>query len=347
MIVVRSKAPVRVDFAGGTTDLLAFSAREGGAVVNAAISRYAYCSLRPAANNGVRITSEDLQTFVEAQTVKELEYDGNLDLVKAAVRRLGLDVGVDVVVRCDAPPGSGTGSSASVGVALVGMLDSLRRALDGVERAPLSRYDAADMACELEAELGIVGGKQDQYAAALGGINYMEFYDQGRVAARRLDLAEEVLRELEKHLVLVYSGESRLSGDTNEKMISAYERGEETVCRALRTIKRVAQDVQRVLLIGDLKAFGELLEEETAARVKLYEHVMTPAMARLREAAMAAGAVGGKICGAGGGGCMLFLARPDHEVRVRRAVTEAGGRVLDFSFDHEGLQIWRWEEPDA
>jgi D-glycero-alpha-D-manno-heptose-7-phosphate kinase len=227
------------------------------------------------------------------------------------------------------------------------MLDSLRRALDGVERAPLSRYDAADMACELEAELGIVGGKQDQYAAALGGINYMEFYDQGRVAARRLDLAEEVLRELEKHLVLVYSGESRLSGDTNEKMISAYERGEETVCRALRTIKRVAQDVQRVLLIGDLKAFGELLEEETAARVKLYEHVMTPAMARLREAAMAAGAVGGKICGAGGGGCMLFLARPDHEVRVRRAVTEAGGRVLDFSFDHEGLQIWRWEEPDA
>ncbi len=347
MIVVRSKAPVRVDFAGGTTDLPAFSNREGGAVVNAAISRYAYCSLRPAVSNGVRITSEDLQTYVEAETIKELEYDGNLDLVKAAVRRLGLEVGVDIVVRCDAPPGSGTGSSASIGVALIGMVDALRRALDGSQSAPLSRYDTADVACELEAELGIVGGKQDQYAAALGGINYMEFYDRGRVAARRLDLDEDVLRELEKHLVLVYSGESRLSGDTNEKMISAYERGEETVCSALRAIKRVAQDVQRVLLVGDLAAFGELLEEETAARLKLYEHVMTPVMAQLREAALDAGAVGGKICGAGGGGCMLFYARPDYEVRVRRALTAAGGRVLDFTFDHEGLQIWRREEPDA
>ncbi|MFQ6134020.1 MAG: GHMP kinase [Armatimonadota bacterium] len=346
MIAVRSKAPVRVDFAGGTTDLAAFSSREGGAVVNAAISRYAYCSLRPAASNGVRITSDDLQTHVEAETIKELEYDGNLDLVKAGVRRLGLDVGLDIAVRCDAPPGSGTGSSASVGVALIGMLDSLRLALDGEELPRMSRYDIADMACELEAELGIVGGKQDQYAAALGGINYMEFYDRGRVAVRSLDLSEDVLRELEKHLVLVYGGESRLSGDTNDKMISAYERGDEQVGAALRTIKRVAQDIQRVLLIGDLGAFGELLEEETAARVKLYDQVMTPGMARLREVAQDAGAIGGKICGAGGGGCMLFYARPDREVRVRRALTEAGGRILDFTFDGEGLQVWRREEPD-
>jgi len=340
-MTIRSKAPVRVDFAGGTTDLSPFREVEGGVVVNAAISRYAYCSLRSTANNGVRLTSDDLQQYVEAATIKELEYDGNLDLVKAAVRRLGLEGGLDIIVRCDAPPGAGTGSSASVGVALLGALAELRQMRDHSPPPRMSRHDLADMACELEGELGIVGGKQDQYAAALGGINYMEFYAQGRVAVREIELAPATVEELEKHLVLCYSGESRLSGDTNERMISAYRRGEPKVVEALRTVKRVAQDVQVALLAGDLPAFGELLEEETAARVQLHQGVMTPAMARLLAAGREAGAIGGKVCGAGGGGCLLFMSAPDQEGNVRRAVEAAGGRILDFTFDHRGLHVWR------
>lgn len=340
-MILRSKAPVRIDFAGGTTDLSPFRDIEGGVVVNAAISRYAYCTLRPTTGDTVRLTSDDLEQYVEAATIKELEYDGNLDLVKAAVRRLGLEGGVDIIVRCDAPPGAGTGSSASVGVALLGGLAELRQMCDDSPPPRMSRYDLADMACELEGELGIVGGKQDQYAAAVGGINCMEFYDEGRVAVRKMELAEATIDELEKHLVLCYSGESRLSGDTNERMISAYRRGEPRVVEALRTVKRVAQDVQACLLAGDLQAFGQLLEEETAARVRLHEGVMTPAMGRLRQAAQQAGAVGGKICGAGGGGCLLFMSAPDQEGRVRRALEAAGGRVLDFTFDARGLHVWR------
>ncbi|MFQ6133865.1 MAG: GHMP kinase [Armatimonadota bacterium] len=345
-MILRSKAPVRIDFAGGTTDLAPFRDDEGGSVVNAAISRYAFCSLRPTADGAVRLTSDDLQQFVEAATIKELEYDGTLDLVKAAILRLGLEAGVDIVVRCDAPPGAGTGSSASVGVALLGALAELRQMHDHSPPPPMSRYDLADMACELEAELGIVGGKQDQYAAALGGINYMEFYEQGRVAVRQMELSQATIEELEKHLVLCYTGESRLSGDTNERMISAYRRGESKVVEALRRVKRVAQDMQAALLAGDLPAFGELMEVETAARIQLHDAVMTPVMAGLRQAALEAGAVGGKICGAGGGGCLLFMSAPDREGEVRRALEAAGGRILDFTFDDRGLYVWRPESDD-
>jgi D-glycero-alpha-D-manno-heptose-7-phosphate kinase len=243
------------------------------------------------------------------------------------------------MVRCDAPPGSGTGSSASIGVALLGLVDALRRAMDASQRV-LSRYELADMACQIEHELGIVGGKQDQYAAALGGVNYMEFYDQGRVAVQPMELPRSTLNELEKHLVLCYSGESRLSGDTNQRMMSAYLSGDPTVQNALRDVKRIAQDIAVALRAGDTLAFAELLEQETRARVKLCDGVMTPAMAKLRQAALDAGAIGGKICGAGGGGCMLFCSRPDAEGAVARALRSAGGLILDFNFDHAGLQVW-------
>ncbi|MFQ6097319.1 MAG: GHMP kinase, partial [Armatimonadota bacterium] len=192
-MTVRSRAPVRIDFAGGTTDLSPFRDREGGAVLNATITRYAYCTLRSLPNGHVRISSEDLQKFVEAQHIRELEFDGNLDLLKAAVKALDIAGGFDITVRCDAPPGSGTGSSASVGVALIGMLDLLR---DADRPRRLSKYQIADLASELESDLGIVGGKQDQYAAALGGINFIRFFGEGRVSVERLSLPPELLYEL-------------------------------------------------------------------------------------------------------------------------------------------------------
>lgn len=339
-MALSSRTPTRVDFAGGTTDLAAFSSREGGAVINAAIDRHAYCTLHRRGVNGVRIVSQDLESFVEAETIRELEFDGNLDLLKAAAKALDVPAGLDIVVRCDAPPGSGTGSSASIGVALLGLLDHLRVSSASGRSAPLSRFELAELACSLERELGIVGGKQDQYASVLGGFNYMEFYGEGQVSIEPLEISPAVICDLEKHLVLCYSGESRLSGSTNTAMISAYERGEEGVCSALRTVKRVAQDMHRALLAGDLEWFGELLEEEWQARRHLAPGVVTERLQELREAALQAGAVAGKVCGAGGGGCLLFLARPDQEAAVRRSLQQAGGQIIDFSFDLRGLQVW-------
>lgn len=338
-MTIRSRTPTRVDFAGGTTDLAAFSSREGGAVVNAAIDRHAYCTLQVTSANDIVIRSQDLEQFVSAADIRELEFDGNLDLLKAAARALELPMGLDITVRCDAPPGSGTGSSASVGVALLGLLDWLR-SRQRERRHRLSRFELAEMAYTLESGLGIVGGKQDQYAAALGGFNYMEFSPDGSVVVEPLDLPPSLICDLEKHLVLCYSGQSRLSGSTNQKMISAYESGDEVVGGALRTVKRVALDIHRALLVGDLSWFGELLNEEWAARQLLAEGVVTDRMAELHEVAMSAGAVGAKVCGAGGGGCLLFLSQPDREAAVRRALENAGGRIIDFSFDFRGLQVW-------
>ncbi|MEN6643464.1 MAG: hypothetical protein ABFE08_13550 [Armatimonadia bacterium] len=338
---IRSRTPTRIDFAGGTTDLYAFSSREGGAVISAAIDRHAYCTLNRGGVNGIRITSQDLERYVEAETIKDLEFDGNLDLLKAACKALDLpSLGLEISVRADAPPGSGTGSSASVGVSLLGLLDHLRGSDPQRRRQRLSRFELAELACNLEKDLGIVGGKQDQYAAAIGGFNYMEFYGDDQVAIEPLEPSQAVICDLEKHLVLCYSGESRLSGGTNTRMIAAYEAGEPVVCEALRTVKRVAQDMHRSLLSGDLNWFGELMEEEWQARRQLAPGVVTPRLQELREAALQGGAVAGKVCGAGGGGCVLFLSKADQEGSVRKALQHAGGQIIDFSFDFRGLAVW-------
>ncbi len=344
---LRARAPVRIDFAGGTTDLPAYAARDGGAVVNATIARYAYATARPTAKPGVHLRSQDLDEYVRADTVWELEFDGQLDLVKAAVQEIGLEGGVEISVRCDAPRGSGLGASASVAVALVGLLEFL--AARHSRRRRLSRFEIAEVACRLESRLGIVGGKQDQYAAALGGFNYMEFHAE-TVRVEPLEMPDEMLCELEKHLVLCYTGESRLSGTTNRRMIANYEAGEPTVVEALATVKRIAQDIYRCFLAEDLTPLAELLNEEWAARRKLAEGVVTHRMEQLRAAAIDAGALAAKVCGAGGGGCILLYAGPDREADVRRAVTSLGAQVLDFVFTHSGLTRWACQtngQPDA
>lgn len=336
---VRARAPVRVDFGGGTTDLPAFASRERGAVISASLARYAYATARSLDCVGVHLRSQDLDEYVQADSVWELEFDGQLDLVKAAVQEMGLEGGFEVSVRCDAPRGSGLGASASVGVALVGVLEALRAA-GGANCAPrLSRFEMAELACQLEKRMGVVGGKQDQYAAALGGFNYMEFVGEV-VRVEPLALPIELVCELEKHLVLCYTGESRLSGEANQRMVGAYEAGDEAVVASLRRIRDIAGDIYRCLLAEDLSSLPELLNEEWACRESLAEGIATSAMERLREAAVEAGALASKICGAGGGGCLLFYSSPDRESDVRRALLAAGGEPLDFVFDLTGLQRW-------
>ncbi|HEY3397681.1 MAG TPA: GHMP kinase [Armatimonadota bacterium] len=337
---IRSRAPIRIDFAGGTTDLAAFRNREGGAVVSAAVSRYAYCSLQAGEGGEIRIKADDLEQYVRAANIRELEFDGNLDLLKGAVKALELPHSLDIYVHCDAPPGSGTGSSASVGVALIGLLNHLRLLLHQSPQSLLSRFDIAELACRIEQDLGIVGGKQDQYAAALGGFNYIQFYSDDRVAVEPLLLSNGVLCELSKRLILYYTGQSRLSGSTNQRMIEAYESGDPVVGGALRTIKQTAQEIYRALLGEDLEAFGELLNQEWRARCQLAPGVVTEQMQEVRQVALAAGALATKVCGAGGGGCMLIYCDDDREGPVRRALAGQEGSVLDINFDFTGLQVW-------
>jgi len=330
----RCRAPIRLDLAGGWTDVPPFSRDEGGAVVNATINRYTYATLIPRDDETIEITSADFDQFLSVRNFRELEYDGNLDLIKAAIQKLGIETGLSLFVRCDAPPGSGTGSSASIGVALIGLLNML-------QDNRLSCYEVARLANLLETEeLGISGGKQDQYASAIGGFNFMEFQDPA-VNVSPLHLDSGVVAELEKHLVLCYTGKSRLSGTLIDTVMGAYVAGRAETVTALRRMRDIAIEMKSALLKGEIGEFGLLLQENWENQKRLDSSITNAQIDALFDAATAAGAVGGKALGAGGGGCVLFLSKPDCEHRVRRALEDVDVQVMDFNFEFGGLHAWR------
>ena len=330
----RSRAPVRIDLAGGWTDVPPFSTEVGGAVLNAAINRYAYVTARLRDDPHIRIESADYDVTVEAPDADHLVYDGRLDLATAAIRRLNVRSGLELFLRCDAPPGSGTGTSASMGVALLGLFNQL-------QGAGLSTLEVASLANRLEIEeLRNAGGKQDQYVAALGGVCFLEFTDP-HVVANRLELPPGIIAELEKHLVLCYTGKSRVSGNIINNVMGAYQRGNPSTVRALHRLKAIAYEMKDALLAEDIHSFSVLLQENWENQKYLDPSVTNPHIDALFEMALANGAVGGKATGAGGGGCVLFCAQSDREHTLRRALAERGVVLLDFSLDFQGMTAWQ------
>lgn len=332
--VKRARAPVRIDLAGGWSDVPPFSAEAGGAVVNVTISRYSYATLF--ANDGGEfiLESADYDEYIHARDIRELEYNGSLDLLKAAMRRMDLDVGGHLITRSEAPPGSGTGSSASMGVALVGLLDAIKG-------GGMSRMDIAATANLLETEeLGIDGGKQDQYAAACGGLSFMTF-DDPEVTVEPLEPSRDFLMELEKSLLLVYTGKSRLSGDIISTVMGAYRRNEASMTEPLMNLREAGHLMRDAIAAEDLRRVGDVLDFNWENQKALYDEMTTPKIEALLSVARSAGLLGGKACGAGGGGCIALLCEPDREHVVRANVEDLGGQCIDFNFDADGLQIWQ------
>jgi len=347
-MLIRARTPVRIDFSGGWTDVALFTEESKGFVVNATINAYSYATIESnretdektlgepqrVLDKRVRIYSADFDTFVEAEDVRKLEYDGNIDLVKAAIRRMQIEEGgFNLVTQSTAPPGSGLGTSAAMGVALIGALARLKG-------EPLLPYEYAELASSIERhELGILGGKQDQYASAIGGINFMEFLGED-VQTSKLWVEDETLYELEKNLVLCYTGKSRLSGNIHQNVVDAYNREEPKTRDALRNLKVVASQMKTALLKSDLKSFAQLLNENWENQKALHPTVTNSQIDNLFEIAKNNGALGGKACGAGGGGCLVFYCKPDSEHIVRKKLQEAGADIIDFNFDFDGLRTW-------
>ena len=348
---ITTRAPVRVDFAGGWTDVALFTEDTKGLVANAAINIYSYATivtqtprnesvsgeLKRVLDKSVRIYSADFDSYVEADDIKQLEYDGNIDLVKAAINRMAIEEGgFNLITQSNAPPGSGLGTSAAMGVALVGALGRFK----GVTLLP---YEYAEFASDIEKhELGILGGKQDHYASAVGGVNFMEFMGES-VKTSPLHLAPDVLYELEKNLVLCYTGQSRLSGNIHQNVTDAYRAGEKRTHDALRNLKTIAEAVKTALLNSRLDDFAQLLNDNWENQKALHPSVTNPQIDHLFALALNNGAIGGKACGAGGGGCLLFYCYPDKEYHVRRKLVEAGATVIHFNFDFDGLRMWQAE----
>jgi D-glycero-alpha-D-manno-heptose-7-phosphate kinase len=332
-VVVRSRAPTRIDLAGGWTDVPPFAQREGGAVVSIAIGRYTYASLRRS-GTGVRLRSDDYDAEVRAPDVAALRYDGTLDLLKAALRRMDIAGPLELITRADVPPGSGLGTSAATGIALVGAIAALGG--DQPDRMAL-----AALATSLEIdELGIKGGVQDQLAAALGGVLYMTFGAEGP-GTTPLALSPGMEAELEKRLVLCYSGVGRVSGNIIERVQARYEAADPITSSALRELRAVAMRLRHALLDGAIDEVGPLLRANWDAQRALHPSITNPAVERLFAVAEQHGATGGKACGAGGGGCIAFLAPADGDRDLRRALSAAGGVIVDWSIDRGGLRTWR------
>ena len=332
----RARAPLRLSFAGGGTDVPPFPEKEGGLVLNATINRYAHGTLQPRSDHQIAIESLDLGLAVQYGVRDPLTFDGNLDLVKAAIRKVSDDQheGFDLFLRSSAPPGSGLGSSSTMIVALIGLLKEFHR-------LPLTNYEIADLAYVVERkELGLKGGLQDQYAATFGGFNFIEFYAD-RVIVNPLRIPADTLNELEHNLLLVYTGTTRLSDRIIDDQVARLEGPGNTSTEALRAQKELAVEMKNALLQGRVQTFGELLGNAWEHKKKLSPKITTPFIDELYGEALKHGALGGKVTGAGGGGYLLFYCDQRQKHRVLGAVEKMGARATEFGFDLDGLRTWR------
>ena len=324
---------MRLDFAGGWSDVPPFSAREGGVVVNAAIGLRSHVELE-LGGALLRLVSAELGETLECANSGGLVRGGKLPLLTAALRMFPVLGGFTLTTRCEAPPGSGLGSSGALGVALVGALTRARQ-------DSMSQQDVADQAWQIETiEAQLPGGKQDQYAAALGGFHRLTFRDPD-VGIEPLTLDPAFAAVLERQTLICYTNKSRMSGDTISRVMGAYDRGDSKVTGALRGLKETGNAMADALRAADLARVGALLTENWKHQQALDPGMRTAEMAQLEDAAIKAGALGGKAAGAGAGGCMFFVMRGD----ARQAATAVAGgkhgaKVLPLSWTSEGVRTW-------
>jgi D-glycero-alpha-D-manno-heptose-7-phosphate kinase len=356
MRVHYARTPTRIDLAGGWTDVPRFAERVPGAVLNFAITLYSHVRIRETSGGGrgadvgrsigedfldrpIAMYSQDYDEREEVPSIRhirETELTGNFGLVKAALRRRGSRSGLEICTRSDAPPGSGLGTSASMGVALIGALGSVA----GVPETP-DRVAETAFALETE-ELRILSGKQDHYAAALGGVQYMSFRGPW-VQSVAVPLSAPALADLQRRLVLVYTGRSRLSSDVHRHVVARFEAEDARFLVLLESLADLAAAARDALLRGDMDDVGKCVRENWGYQRELYDGIATPDMEDLATIGRGAGAIGMKACGAGGGGCLVFVCEDGMEGRVAAALGGAGAHVLPFDIAPQGLLWWSRE----
>lgn len=327
-----ARAPVRISFAGGGTDLPAYFMRHGGAVVSVTIDKYVYVILTVHGGPELQILSSDYRTFYRHTPGEALFWEGDLNLPKAILHEFGIERGVSVFLASEVPPGTGLGSSSTLTVAAV-------KAVAAASGVTLTKDETARLATRVELEkMGMPIGYQDQYAAAFGGLNFIEFGAEGtRVTPIRTPPG--TLAELQSNLLLFFTGTARESSKILSKQRSSTEREEGAVLGALKTVHRMAGEMRCVLEAGDLNGFGQLLHAGWEQKKQFASGVSNPTIDRAYELARAHGALGGKIAGAGGGGFMMVYCAPGTAAAVTEALEAEGLRRMDYRFDDGGARV--------
>lgn len=337
-MLVRARAPLRISFAGGGTDVSPYAEEHGGVVLNVTMDKYAYVSLE--VKQGPCFTMHDLDDGIEVKgnVVEEIAYDGTLDLAKAVVRRLGVSQGFDLWLHSDAPWGSGLGSSSTH---VVAVLSAFARWM----QLSMGLYDLAEMAYQIERiDLRQAGGRQDQYAATFGGFNFMEFSADGALI-NPLRISNDVLNELNYRMLLCFLGRTRQSSAILKDQVERYRSGVQDSLNALHQTKRLAYDMKRALLKGQIDLMGELLDQGWTLKKNFSTLISSPQIDETCEEARRQGALGGKLLGAGGGGHMLLLCPRVGKHKIVDCLTNMGAKAVPFSFELQGAATW--QSPDS
>jgi D-glycero-alpha-D-manno-heptose-7-phosphate kinase len=338
-MIYRSKAPLRIGLAGGGTDVSPYCDLFGGAILNATVSLYAYANIEPLNEEIIILEAADRKETVQYQCNKTLPVNGKLDLLKGVYNRIQEDYGVPTIgfklqTFADAPAGSGLGTSSTLVVSIIGAFAEMLK-------LPLGEYDIAHYAYQIERnDLSLAGGRQDQYAATFGGVNYMEFYEEDKVIVNPLRIKAEYLSELENNLVLFYTASSRESAAIIKEQQKNVQQKNESSIEAMHQLKAQSRMMKEALLKGRLNEIGEILDFGFQQKRKMAANISNPLIEEIYDAAKKAGASGAKISGAGGGGFMIFYCPKNTRYRVIETLLRFGGEVKQYTFTKNGLSTW-------
>ncbi|HET7562577.1 MAG TPA: dehydrogenase [Rhodanobacteraceae bacterium] len=340
-MIVRARAPLRLGLAGGGTDVAPYCERYGGRVMNVTIDRYAYAIVSPREGREACFHALDAGHEEVHACGGNIDGGGPLQLLKGVYARVSRDFlngerpPLSVKTFSDAPPGSGLGSSSTMVVALV-------QAFAEYFSLPLGEYEVAQLAYDIERkDLQLAGGKQDQYAAAFGGFNFMEFYAGDRVIVNPLRIKDWVRAELEASLVLYFTGVSRDSAEIIERQAKNIDAQDRDATEATHLLKDEAIRMKECVLKGDLHGLATTMQAGWEAKKRMAAGITNPLIDRMEQVACAHGARATKVSGAGGGGFMMFLCDPERRIELSRALLAEGGSILDFHFTQQGATSWR------
>lgn len=338
---IRSKAPLRLGFAGGGSDVSPFCDQYGGHVLNACIDMFSFCTIEETSDNKLYFYAADRDESFYSNAVPEIKIDSNLSLHKGVYNRIvkdflgGKAFPCKITTYSDAPAGSGLGSSSTMVVTiLTAFIDLLN--------LPMGEYDIAALSFQIERnDLLLSGGRQDQYAATFGGFNFMEFYENERVIVNPLRIKDDIVNELESSIVLYYTGVSRESANIIAEQITNATKQNNVAIDAMHQVKKDALTLKEYLLKGQIDLFAKYINNAWEAKKKMANTISNKKLDDLYAYALNNGAIAGKISGAGGGGYMMFLVDPLKRISLLNALSKLDGNVVNFHFYKQGVQSWK------
>ena len=344
-MIIRSKAPLRLGLAGGGSDVAPYCDIYGGLVLNATINLYAYCTIEETEDHQITVCSYDADVHESYPLANSLEIDGQASLIKGVFNRVFSDFHLQpqafkITTYNDAPAGSGLGTSSTMVVCIL-------KAFVEWKGLPLGDYEIAKLAYEIERkDLQLSGGKQDQYAAAFGGFNYIEFMKDDIAIVNPLKIKRWIIDELEASMLLYFTGRSRSSAAIIDEQRKNTENGNGDAVEAMHKIKQSAINTKLALLKGDINAFADILREAWENKKRMAKHITNPMIQQAMDVAIQAGAKAGKVSGAGGGGFIMFVVEPTRKKEVEQALSKLDGFVMPFSFTDGGAHGWKIYETD-